>query len=180
MSANNRSRMFLRMMMRSLTVRRGRSLTALMALTVAAAAATTLLNLYADLDAKLNKEFRNFGANIIVTTQDGSALPPDAISQVRANLHPADSAVPYAYAIATTESGQKIVVAGTDLAAACKMNPAWHISSADASPDVLIGKRAIATLPALASGITLSFHGKQHSISTPATLSTGGPEDSRI
>ncbi len=55
---------------RSLIHRRARCLSALTALTVSAAVATALLTLYADLDAKLHKEFRSFGANIIVTAKD--------------------------------------------------------------------------------------------------------------
>ncbi|CAN5666365.1 hypothetical protein BH10ACI4_BH10ACI4_28090 [soil metagenome] len=52
---------------RSLIHRRARSLSALVALTVSAAVATALLTLYADLDNKLHKEFRSFGANIVIT-----------------------------------------------------------------------------------------------------------------
>src|SRR5207247_5460849 len=52
---------------RSLTHRRARSISALVALTVSAGVATALLTLYADLDNKLHKEFRSFGANIVVT-----------------------------------------------------------------------------------------------------------------
>ncbi|MCU1321391.1 MAG: hypothetical protein JWM43_1040 [Acidobacteriaceae bacterium] len=52
---------------RSLIHRRTRSLSALVALTVSAAVATALLTLYADLDNKLHREFRSFGANIVIT-----------------------------------------------------------------------------------------------------------------
>ena len=58
---------FIGMLRRSLVHRRARSLSALVALTVSAAVATALLTLYADLNAKLHKEFRNFGANVVVT-----------------------------------------------------------------------------------------------------------------
>ena len=64
-----------RMLRRSLVHRRARSFSALVALTVSAGVATALLTLYADLDPKLHKEFRSFGANIVVTgTLPGTAL----------------------------------------------------------------------------------------------------------
>jgi len=58
---------------------------------------TALLTLYADLDAKLHKEFRNFGANIVVTvpaTSSGSALPPDALTLIQQAAGP-DALLPY-------------------------------------------------------------------------------------
>src|SRR6202042_2268454 len=75
-----------RMLRRSLVHRRARSLSALVAMTVSAGVATALLTLYADLDAKLHKEFRSFGANVVVTapgTAGAAALPADALAQVR-------------------------------------------------------------------------------------------------
>ncbi len=59
---------------RSLLHRRARSISALVALTVSAGVATALLTLYADLDNKLHKEFRSFGANIVVTAPNNAAL----------------------------------------------------------------------------------------------------------
>jgi len=71
------------MLRRSLVHRRARSLSALVAMTVSAAVATALLTLYADLNAKLHKEFRSFGANIVVTAPASKALPPDALVRVQ-------------------------------------------------------------------------------------------------
>ena len=56
-----------RILRRSLNHRRTRSFAALVALTVSAAVATALLTLYADLDDKLHREFRSFGANVVIT-----------------------------------------------------------------------------------------------------------------
>src|SRR5580704_14952976 len=68
---------------RSLLHRRARSISALVALTVSAGVATALLTLYADLDNKLHKEFRSFGANIVVTAPNNAALPPDTLAKVQ-------------------------------------------------------------------------------------------------
>src|SRR5919201_5441278 len=78
--------MFLRMLIRAAVLRRGRAASALVAMIVAAAVATAMMNLYVDVQAKLRKEFRSYGANVIVVGKDGTSLPPDALGKVEAAL----------------------------------------------------------------------------------------------
>ena len=118
-----------RVMMRGFTVRKGRTFTALMALTTAAAVATAMLNLYVDLEAKLTHEFRKVGANVLVTRADGAELTPEAMAALRATIKPDDIAVPVAFAVAKTQSGRPIVVAGVEMEAARKANPWWAVSA---------------------------------------------------
>ncbi len=72
--------MFMRMLVRAAVLRRGRALSALFAMVVAAAVATAMLNLYVDVQAKLRREFRNYGANIVLVGKDGGSLPADALA----------------------------------------------------------------------------------------------------
>src|SRR5208282_170258 len=74
--------MFARMLLRAAVLRRGRAVSALFAMIVAAATATAMMNLYVDVQAKLRTEFRNYGANIIVVGRDGASLPADALTHV--------------------------------------------------------------------------------------------------
>ncbi len=67
--------MFLRMLMRAAVLRRGRAASALLAMVVAAAVATAMLNLYVDVQAKLRKEFRNYGANVLMVAKGDQTLP---------------------------------------------------------------------------------------------------------
>src|SRR6478735_3292038 len=106
--------MLLRMLVRAAILRRGRAASALLAMVVAAAAATAMLNLYVDVQAKLRREFRKYGANIVVVARDGKALPQDALSAVRSVVGNSGMAVPFAYAVARTADGHSVVVAGTD------------------------------------------------------------------
>ena len=85
-AAKPHTSMFLRMLMRAAVLRRGRAASALLAMVVAAAVATAMLNLYVDVQAKLRKEFRNYGANIVVVAKDGQALPADALDKVDPRL----------------------------------------------------------------------------------------------
>src|SRR5215467_7303220 len=78
--------MLLRMMLRAAILRRGRAASALFAMVVAAAVATAMLNLYVDVEAKLRREFRNYGANIILVGKDGASLPSGSLAQVESVL----------------------------------------------------------------------------------------------
>src|ERR1700688_2166326 len=73
--------MFTRMLVRAAVLRRGRAASALLAMIVAAAVATAMMNLYVDVQAKLRTEFRNYGANVVVVGKDGASLPPEALSR---------------------------------------------------------------------------------------------------
>src|SRR5678809_1143255 len=74
--------MLLRMLVRAAILRRGRAASALFAMVVAAAVATAMLNLYVDVQAKLRREFRNYGANIILVGKNGACLPAEALARV--------------------------------------------------------------------------------------------------
>ena len=121
--------MFLRMLMRAAVLRRGRAASALFAMVVAAAVATAMLNLYVDVQAKLQREFRNYGANIIVVGRDGASLPADALWRVDAALQGRGIAAPFGMIVARTRDGQPIVVAGTDFERVRQLDRWWSVSA---------------------------------------------------
>ncbi|MBN9273638.1 MAG: ABC transporter permease [Mesorhizobium sp.] len=130
---------FIGMLRRSLVHRRARSFSALVALTVSAAVVTALLTLYADLNAKLHKEFRNFGANVVVTVPassgTGVALPPGTLAAVQKAAGPDALVAPFAYAVATTDRGTSVVVAGTDFAAVRRLDSWWQLPQWPTAPN---------------------------------------------
>lgn len=162
---------------RSLAHRRARSLSAFTALTVSAAVATALLTLYADLDAKLHHEFRGFGANIVVT-----ALPlaPGSLGRAQqaagADAHLAE----FAYAVATTDRGTPVVIAGVDFSAVRKLDAWWSVTAWPTHPDdILLGTRAAEFL-GNGQDVTLTFAGRPATFHRAGLVKTGGDEDSRI
>lgn len=170
---------------RSLFHRRSRTLAELISLTVSAAVATALLTLYASLDLKLHHQFRAFGANIVITLQDpGHALPADAIAIARRAAGPDSRVVPFAYAVAQTQNGRSIVVAGTDMTGVRVMDSWWQVSRwpaqnfADRPLQVLTGVRAQQALGA--RDFALTYNGKTIQLETAGTVRTGDAEDSRI
>src|SRR3954464_15428238 len=106
------SRMFFRLLLRAATVRRGRALTALFAIAVAATLATALLSVYGDIDTKMSGDFRKFGANVLITSASG--FSPREMDDVQRELGQSTLIIPEAFAIATTGSGKQVVVAGID------------------------------------------------------------------
>lgn len=178
---NPRRSMFLRMLLRAALVRPGRALTALAALAVAATVATAMLNLYTDAGAKLEREFSNYGANLVVIPQGEGALPADALQKVEATLGSRGIAVPFSYAIAKTNDGAPVVVAGTGMDRVRTLNSWWSVSSWPAvSGEVLMGARAAQSLAPGGQPFNLTFQGRTVHVKPVGTLRTGAAEDSRI
>jgi len=123
--------MFLRMLVRAAVLRRGRAVSALFAMVVAAAVATAMLNLYVDVQSKLRREFRNYGANIILVGRDGDgdSLPADTLARVDSVLAGRGIAAPFGLVVARTSDGQPIVVAGTDFERVRQLDKWWSVSS---------------------------------------------------
>jgi putative ABC transport system permease protein len=185
--------MFLRMLVRAAILRRGRAASALFAMVVAAAVATAMLNLYVDVQAKLRREFRNYGANIIVVGKDGASLPANAVAQVDSVLGGRGIAAPFAMVVARTSDGQAIVVAGTDFDRVRQLDRWWKVNEwPSAVPTLaaenaarmghpgLIGVRALAAVAPKNQPFDLSFQGRTIRVTPAGTVQTGAGEDSRI
>jgi putative ABC transport system permease protein len=177
--------MFARMLLRAAVLRRGRAASALLAMIVAAAVATAMMNLYVDVQAKLRTEFRNYGANVVIVGKDGQSLPADALAKVESALGPKTLAVPFSYAVARTKDGQSVVVVGTDFARARQLNHWWKVSHWPNVPsEALIGMRAATVVSPKASPnrqpFELTFQGKAIQLAPAGMLQTGAGEDSRI
>jgi putative ABC transport system permease protein len=151
-------------------------------MTVSAGVATALLTLYADLDTKLHKEFRSFGANIVITAPSNASLPPDALSRAQQAAGADALAAEFAYAVATTDTGTPVVVAGTDFAAVKRLDSWWQV---DSWPDLavtnaaLLGQRA-AQFVGNERSVTLTYSSRPVTLQGAGRIKTGGDEDSRI
>jgi putative ABC transport system permease protein len=185
--------MFWRMLVRAAILRRGRAASALLAMVVAAAVATAMLNLYVDVQAKLRREFRNYGANIIVVGKDAASLPSDALARVDSVVAGRGMAAPFGMVVARTGDGQPIVVAGADFGRVRQLDRWWSVSNwPSAAPGsrpegpremghpALLGVRALATVAPKNQAFDLSFQGRTLQVTPAGTVETGAAEDSRI
>jgi putative ABC transport system permease protein len=185
--------MFLRMLVRAAVLRRGRAASALFAMVVAAAVATAMLNLYVDVQAKLQREFRNYGANIILVGKDAASLPAGTLSQVDSALAGRGIAAPFGLVVARTADGQPIVVAGVDFDRVKQLDRWWSVSAWPATENphfsqnqgevghpALVGVRALPLVSPKNQSFDLTFQGRTLRVSPAGTVQTGAAEDSRI
>jgi putative ABC transport system permease protein len=173
--------MLLRMLIRAAILRRGRAASALFAMVVAAAVATAMLNLYVDVQAKLRREFRNYGANIILVGKDGSSLPSDALARVDSVLSGHGVAAPFGLVVARTADGHAVVVAGTDFDRVRQLDQWWSVSKWPSAADqALIGVRALPLVSPKNQAFDLKFQGRTLTLAPAGTVQTGAAEDSRV
>ena len=110
--SGSRNAMFFRMLMRATMVKPGRVISALVAVVAAATVTTAMMNLYVDVQAKLRKEFRSYGANVVVVGRHNQNLPSDALTRVegalgnrgRCPLHPHPGRPPAVEIVSHTHS----------------------------------------------------------------------------
>jgi putative ABC transport system permease protein len=172
--------MFLRMLVRAAVLRKSTAISALTATIIAAAAASAMLNLFVDVQAKLRKEFRNFGANIVIEAQSGHSFGPDSLQKIQSQVNGRGRAVAFAYTVARTSSDQPLVVAGTDFELVQKLDPWWSVSTWPKRPgEALIGTKAARLFPGNAP-IELRYQDRNISLTQTGTVNTGAGEDSRV
>jgi putative ABC transport system permease protein len=180
-SRGSRSAMFLRLLARAAVWRKGQALSALTSVVVACAAVSAMFNLLVDVDAKLRREFRSYGANILVEAAGGRSFSPEELARLDSALAGRGLAVPFAYTVARTANDQAVVVAGADFRLVRKLNPWWAVSSwPERSREALVGVRASRLLPAGGSLFHLRFAGRDVALAAAGTVQTGAGEDSRI
>jgi putative ABC transport system permease protein len=180
-SSRKRTSMLVRMLVRAAVLRKGTAASALAATIVAATAATAMLNLFEDVQAKLQKEFRNFGANIVVESRSQHTFAPESLDKINSVVASRGLAVPFAYTVARTKKDQAIVVAGVDFELARKLNPWWSVSVWPTKPgEALTGRRAAEALAPHGGSLDLQYEGRDIPLTIAGTLSTGAGEDSRV
>ncbi len=170
--------MFLHLVLRSALVKRGRTVTTLLAIAVASGVATAMLTLYAGVDAKLHSEFRAYGANVVIT---GKGLGQQDLATVDRLVANSGTAAPFAYIVAKTDSGAPVVVAGTDFARVQKLDRWWSVTQWPVRPgEALVGARAMTAIFGDNKTVTLNYAGRKFNLTAAGILKTGGDEDSRI
>ncbi len=176
----SRGQLLLRLLFKAAWVRKDRALTALISVAVVATIATAALTVYYDLENKLSREFRSFGANVVVTARSG-ALRPDEISAINSSLRSRGAVVPVAYAIATGPGGTKVVIGGADLTALRDLNSWWSIRNVASGHDgALIGARAAELFSRSGENFPIHFETKTLEIHPEAVFTSGSDDDSRI
>ena len=172
------SHLLLRLLFKAAWVRKDRAFTALVSVAVVATIATAALTIYSDLESKLSREFRGFGANVIVTRSSGN-LSADELTVIRKNIGSTGEMVPVGYAIATeATSNTRIVVGGADTDKLRRLNSSWSFSTTGQG-SAWVGARVDEAITHGAD-LKLSF-GKTSALIKPAGFfHSGSDDDSRV
>src|SRR5579864_3731608 len=157
-----RTRLLLRLLLKAAWVRKDRAFTALVSVAVVATIATAALTIYSDLESKLSREFRGFGANIVVTKNSAPLTAGEL-----AGIHKI-----------VGDSAEIVVVGGSDIDKLRRLNSSWSFSNAGQG-SALVGARVDETITH-GGDLKLSF-GKTSALIKPAGFfHSGSDDDSRV
>lgn len=139
----SKNKFYLKMIMTSLARRRARMLTALLAIAMGATIISGLVTIYYDIPRQMGKEFRSYGANmLVIPTNPDKKITNEQLDEIK-SLIPSGKLVgqaPYIYTNAKINE-QPYMLAGTDLKGAKENSPYWLIDGSwpEKPREVLIG-----------------------------------------
>lgn len=184
--------MFLRILFKSLKVRRNRVFITFFSIMIGAAIITALSSVYFDISAKMSRELRAYGANFFIgpaaasgsrtvdsrTMEDAiKTVPPDRLA----------GASPYIYGIVRLDLGNA-VLAGVDFSGLRRLSPYWQVEgkwiAVDFDDDSCMIGRTLARSMELKVGGTVNVIGSetgfQKTLTVKGIAETGEAEDERI
>jgi putative ABC transport system permease protein len=190
--------MFWRLLGKLLRGSRGRLAVAIVALVSGAAVTSALINLEFDLEHKLTQEFRTLGANLVIAPGRGTEAADTAaampalmdekvvlgkIEQVR--TPDVVAAAPFLYVVMRA-ADTPVVVAGTWLDEARKLDPAWKlegnwISSRQEERKCLVGRNVARQFQvAPGSQLELSYMGRSAQFTVAGIVDAGSAKDNQV
>jgi len=185
-------RMFIRMITASLMRRKSRMVIALLAIAIGAAILSGLVTIYYDVPRQMGAEFRNYGANMILTPT-GSRFTYDEMKAATdiVTANELVGATPFRYETVRMHE-QPILAAGTDMEGVKKTSPYWLVDGEwpKAEAELLLGKQISDSLELkIGDSVTVSFtpenvakDQEDNTIDFKVTgiLSTGGSEEDYV
>ena len=187
-------KMFWRIVRRLFAAQRGRLLVILLALGASAALTAALLNLQVDARDRLTKEFRVFGANVIVAPRDSKSsgagvvtLDESTVERVRQSLPPHASADSYLYLVASVSAANSAQPVNAVIAG--KRTVQMDQSSTHAIGATPLDNKNICSVGAKAAQqlhlqpgdrLTLRDEGREETCTSEIADARGDAEDSQI
>ena len=146
---NAKRRMFLKMLLYSLVRRKSRMIVALLSIIIGATILSGLVTIYYDVPRQMSSEFRNYGANMILSSSDDTYLDDSEIESVVKEISSSDleGYTPYRYDNCQVNN-LPVRVAGTKFTYIDKTSPYWAIDGKMPSGidgEVLLGAKVANT-----------------------------------
>ena len=179
--ATSRERMYLKMVVSSLVRRSSRLIVAVLAIAIGATTLSGLVTIYYDIPRQLGREFRSYGANLVLLPRGDTKILRGDLEAVR-RIIGGDRIVgmaPYRYQTVKINE-QPYIIAGTDLDEARKNSPFWYVEgewgTKDRPDQVMVGKEIARTLN-LSLGDDFVVKGVKYGQSAVASQQTFSAEE---
>jgi putative ABC transport system permease protein len=178
------SSLFWVLIRRALWVRRSRILVMFMALLVGAMMICAMAALYLDIDAKMSRELRTFGANLYVGPKQGHAISENMWLKATAlpSATEVQAAGGFLYGMARTEQ-ESVVLMGGNFESLAGLSPYWQITGDRISVsfddrNAMIGKKLAERLE-LKPGdtVTLIQDSRRHTLHLKGIVEAGDATD---
>ncbi len=156
----SRKRMYMKMVSSSLIRRASRLIIAVLAIAIGATILSGLVTIYYDIPEQLGREFRSYGANLIILPRGESKITREVMNSLRSLIGTGKivGMTPYRYQTVKINE-QPYIIAGTDLSQAEKNSPFWYIEGEWGN--VMIGREIADTLN-LRVGDTFTVQGVKY------------------
>lgn len=184
-----KTKFYLKMITSSLVRRRSRMLIALLAIAIGATVLSGLVTIYYDVPRQMGKEFRSYGANILLTSNTTESFSNDDFENAK-RIFPKDSVVgftPLKYQNIRLNE-QPFTIVGTDFNELKKTSPYWYITGdyPEDSESALVGQ-TVAQITNLSVGKEFRVYGInslgdnfEKKLTVSGILQTGGNEEDCI
>ncbi|MDR0361647.1 MAG: ABC transporter permease [Planctomycetota bacterium] len=181
---------FANMILRSLTRRRSRMLAALMAIAIGSTVLSGMLTIYLDIPRQLGREFRSYGANLVLVPAGESGIMSMDDVEEAAEYLPPDKLVgvtPYRYE-SLGINRQPCTTAGVRFAQVAKTSPYWRVDGSwpERSNEIMIGSD-IARFTGITPGTQARISGHTRDMkpfavdmTVSGVVGTGGAEESVV
>lgn len=147
----SRKRMYAKMVASSLIRRSSRLIVAVLAIAIGATILSGLVTIYYDIPRQLGREFRSYGANLVLLPRGDAKILREDLDEVRRIVggERLVGMAPYRYQTVKINE-QPYIIAGTDLLQARKNSPFWYVEGTwgtrEAPDRVMVGKEIARTL----------------------------------
>jgi len=173
--------MYLKMVVSSLVRRSSRLIVAVLAIAIGATTLSGLVTIYYDIPRQLGREFRSYGANLVLLPRGDAKILREDLEAVW-RIIGGDRIVgmaPYRYQTVKINE-QPYIIAGTDLDEARKNSPFWYVEgewgTKDRPDQVMVGKEIARTLN-LSLGDDFVVKGVKYGQSAVASQQTFSAEE---
>ncbi|THF61808.1 FtsX-like permease family protein [Pseudothauera nasutitermitis] len=175
------------LLLRALSVRNQRVWVVFLALMVGAAIVNALISVYFDIDIKMSRELRTFGANVYLGPAHGHSLPEADFDRLAAAAPPGLVAAgsPYLYGTARSEL-ENVALAGVRFSALRALVPYWQVEGAWIGVDfddrnAMIGRTLAARLNlAVGDSLSLIRDGRKKTLRIKGIIDAGDASDSLL